>query len=598
MRALPEADPGRPPLTGAAAFIWWQMRRQWPVLLGAIFFGILGALCQAALPLILGNAVDDGLAHGISEPLLRWCAILLGIGAVSVLASAVGHRFDVANWLRASLNATQLIGHHVTHTGPAITKELPTGEVVATVASDALRFGELFASLARFLGGMVTYVVVGLVLLNSSTVLGLTVLLGLPVVAAILALLVRPLQRRQAAQREAQGRLTTLGSDTVSGLRILRGIGGEEVFSGRYRQQSQKVRRAGVSVAQTQSTLDALQVLLPGLFLAMVVFLGAHLALAGELSPGQLVTFYGYGAFLTQPLGAATMVVHTGTRAVVASRKMIRVLKAVPEVTDEGRVPTPEPGTPLVDRASGLQVRPDELIAVVAADPDASAEVLNRMSRMVDGPQEVRWGEHSLREMPLEQVRRRIVLGEATPALFTGTLADEVDVRGTASREELLAALQTADAHDVLSSLPEGLDGEIAEKGRTLSGGQRQRVALARSLMTDAEILLLVEPTSAVDAHTEARIAANLPRARAGRTTAIVTASPLLLEQVDEVAFIDDDGVVRARGSHRELLDAAEAGFAYARRYRDVVSRSVGEAEPEQAPRSAFVTAGPEGGGR
>src|SRR5690625_5721828 len=111
---------------------------------------------------------------------------------VSVLASAVGHRFDVANWLRASLNATQLIGHHVTHTGPAITKELPTGEVVATVASDALRFGELFASLARFLGGMVTYVVVGLVLLNSSTVLGLTVLLGLPAVAAILALLVRP----------------------------------------------------------------------------------------------------------------------------------------------------------------------------------------------------------------------------------------------------------------------------------------------------------------------------------------------------------------------------------------------------------------------
>src|SRR5699024_515913 len=167
VRALPFADPGRPPLTGPAAFIWWQAKRQWPVLLGAVAFGVLAALCQAALPYILGRAVDEGLSDGISEPLLFWCAVLLGIGAVSVLANAVGHRYDVANWLRASLNSAQLIGHHVTRSGAAITKELPTGEVVATVASDALRFGELFAGMARFLGGVVTYIVVGLVLLNS-----------------------------------------------------------------------------------------------------------------------------------------------------------------------------------------------------------------------------------------------------------------------------------------------------------------------------------------------------------------------------------------------------------------------------------------------
>src|SRR5699024_4974656 len=126
--------------------------------------------------------------------------------------------------------------------------------------------------------------------------------------------------------------------------------------------------------------------------------------------------------------------------------------------------------------------------------------------------------------------------------------------------------------------LPLGIHDRITEKGRSLSGGQRQRVALARSLMTDAEVLLLVEPTSAVDAHTEARIAVNLRRVRAGHTTAIVSASPLLLEHVDEVAFLDSAGTVRARGTHRELIAAAEDGFVHARAYRDVVSRSVGEA--------------------
>lgn len=587
MRALPEADPGRPPLTGPAAFIWWQTKRQLPVLVGAIGLGILAALCQAALPYILGQAVDEGLEAGIGERLLFWCGMLLAIGAVSIVANAVGHRFDVVNWLKASLNASQLIGHHVTKTGSAITKELPTGEVVATVASDALRFGELFAGMARFLGGIVTYIVVGLVLLNSSVALGLTVLIGLPVVAGILALLVKPLQRRQAAQREAQGRLTTLGSDTVSGLRILRGIGGEDVFSGRYRSQSQEVRKRGTAVAQTQSTLDALQVLLPGLFLTLVVFLGAHMAVQGQLTPGQLVTFYGYGVFLTQPLRAATMIVHQGTRAVVASKKMIKVLQVQPDVTDTGTSQTPPEGSTLLDLNSGLEVRPGQTLAVVAADPDVSAEILIRMARLFDSEHPVRWGEHDIGSFPVPAVRERIVLGEATPALFTGTLATEVDARGGSTEEQLLQALSHADAHDVLDSLPERLHGEIAEKGRSLSGGQRQRVALARALMTDAEILLLIEPTSAVDAHTEARIAANLRQARAGRTTAIVSASPLVLDQVDEVAYIDGDGVVRARGSHRELLDAADAGFAHARQYRDVVSRSVGEQAPEDTTTDA-----------
>lgn len=222
------------------------------------------------------------------------------------------------------------------------------------------------------------------------------------------------------------------------------------------------------------------------------------------------------------------------------------------------------------------------LLALVSADPDDSARVAARLGRFggesVVPP--VRWGRTLLTELRLADVRERVVVAESTPHLFTGRLADELDVRGRASRADLERAMHVADAGDVLDSVPGGLDGELAEKGRSLSGGQRQRVALARALLTEAEVLVLVEPTSAVDAHTEARIASRLADARRGRTTVVVTASPLVLDAVDEVALVEG-GRVRAVGTHRSLMDGDGPD---ARAYRAVVSRAAAEPEAHTEP--------------
>lgn len=604
VRTLPLPDPGTPPLGSPRALLVWQARRQLPLLLGAVAVGVVGNLAAAGMPYLLGRIIDGGLAAGLSAELWAGCGALVAVGLVQVVCNVWGHRLDVENWLRAAFATSQLVGHHITRTGDAVTAELPTGEVVSTVASDALRLGEVYAIAARFVGGLVAYVAVGVVLLRTSLVLGLLVLLGLPVVVGVLAFLVKPLQRRQAAQREAAGRLTTLGADTVSGLRILRGIGGEDVFSGRYRTQSQRVREAGVDVARTQSLLDALQTLLPGLFVAAVVWTGARLAIAGDITAGQLVAFYGFAAFLTQPLWTATEAMRVLTRAVVGSRKILAVL-AVPEAGGPqpgpagtgARAAAPGPGaTPavdaraeLVDEASGLVVRPGEVLALVSADPDETARVATRLGRFAgsddDAPAgSVRWGRTLLDDLRLREVRDRIVVAESTPHLFTGALAEELDVRGTADEAALLRAMHVADAADVLDSVPGGLHGQVEEKGRSLSGGQRQRVALARALLTEAEVLVLVEPTSAVDAHTEARIAGRLVEARRGRTTVVVTASPLVLDAVDEVALVSGGRVV-ARGAHRALMDGTDAA---SRAYREVVSRST--AEPSAGP---AVPAGP-----
>lgn len=624
MLPLPVADPGTPPLTTPRAFLWWQARRQKAILAASLTFGVISNVGGALMPWALGRVVDSGLESGLSRELFVGCALIAAIGMAQVLSNVWGHRFDVQNWLRAAFNSIQLVGYHATRTGDAVTAEMPTGEVVATVASDALRVGEVFAVVARFVGGIIAYGVVAVLMMSMSVPLGLLVLLGLPFVVAILALLVKPLQKRQAEQREAQGRLTTLGADTVSGLRILRGIGGEEIFAGRYATQSQKVREAGVRVAQTQSLLDATQTLLPGLFLTVLVWAGARMAIAGEISPGQLVMFYGFAAFLTQPLWSASETMRVFARAVVGVRRIIKVL-SVPTADERSAasVAGPPPGTELVDEASGVRVPASGTIALVSADPDESARIAMRLGHFVstevlpdeeeaaDGEKPaarglarifartmkesddekwsrptrfaepplstVRWGRHLLHELNLVEVRERVVVAEPTPTLFSGQLDFELDVRGHASREEMLEAMRVADAGDVLDSVPGGLEGRVEEKGRSLSGGQRQRVALARALLTQAEVLVLIEPTSAVDAHTEARIAERLAEARAGRATVIVSSSPLVLDRVDEVVFLEH-GEVLVSGPHRELLRRDdEHGDAY----RRVVSRAAAETPAE-----------------
>jgi ABC-type multidrug transport system fused ATPase/permease subunit len=178
---------------------------------------------------------------------------------------------------------------------------------------------------------------------------------------------------------------------------------------------------------------------------------------------------------------------------------------------------------------------------------------------------DVMLGGTPLDRLPLDVVRRRILVSEPDPLIFSGTLRSELDPWTRASDAEILAAIDVASAGDVLSALPDGLDEVVDERGRSFSGGQRQRLVLARAVLAGTEILVLVEPTSAVDAHTEARIAAELHEARAGRTTVIVTTSPLVLDRADRVVLIAD-GSVEASGTHRELLRTSPS-------YREIVTR-------------------------
>lgn len=576
MKTLPYADPGTPDLRGPWRYLAWTARRQWRTLAGAASYGSAWMLAQALVPAAVARAIDEGMVAHDTKRLLLWAGVVLLLAATSALAGMMRHRYAVESWMRAAFRVIQLIGRHAIHTGDALPRATPTGKVVATVASDAMRVANPFDVFGRFCASILSYLVVAVILLGSSLRLGLIVLVGVPLLLASLTFVMRPLQRKQAAQREESGHLTELGSDTVAGLRVLRGIGGETTFFHRYQQQSQRVRRHGVAVASPQATLEAAQVLLPGLFIIAVTYLGSRAVFDGSISTGELVAFFGYTAFLVMPLRTATEMAEDLTRAVVSARKVIDVLQVRGDHDSPASASASLPDGPqeLVDTASGVRVRPGLLTAVVSARPQDSVALADRLGRFGPDTRGVTYGGVDLVDAPLAQVRSRITVSETDPRLFTGNLRTELDPSGRATDADLLASLQIASADDVLEALVGGLDAEVEERGRSFSGGQRQRIALARALLLAAETLVLVEPTSAVDAHTEARIAGRLAEARRGRTTVVMTASPLLLDHADEVVLCQDGREV-ARGTHADLLTGSTA-------YRHVVLR--GTDEPDRTP--------------
>ncbi len=543
-------------------------RGQWHTLLGGMLFGIVWMSCQAVMPAVIGLAIDHGVAAKDGRALLTYAGLMLGIGLVQAVTGIMRHRFAVTNWLTAAYRTVQLVGRQAVHLGGTLPRKVSTGEVVAIGTNDLSHLGQVMDVSARFAGAVVSFLLVAVILLSTSVPLGLVVLIGVPALTLLIGPLLRPLNRRTAHQRHLMGDLSNTASDIVSGLRVLRGIGGEQVFHDRYVRESQATRRAGVQVARLQSVLDALQVFLPGVFVVVVVWLGARYAAQGQITPGELVAFYGYSAFLMIPLRTATEYANKLIRARVAAARVCRVMALTPDHLDPvDPGPLPPAGAELADARTGLRIRPGIVTAVVSDQADEAAALADRLGLCApEADDDVTLGGVPLTALHRDDVRRRIVVSDTGAMLFSGRLGDVLAAAG--GRDDAVArALETASTTDILEALPDGLESHVAEKGRTFSGGQRQRLVLARVLAADPEILVLVEPTSAVDAHTEARVAAGLRGHRAGRTTVVVSSSPLVLDAVDEVAFLRA-GRVEASGTHAELLDSVPA-------YRAVVTREV-----------------------
>lgn len=605
--------PATPPLelgTTPGRVLRQIVLQRWPILLVYVLTTTASVLSMAVMPGALGNLLDSGLERGLGAHLVPGLVYLLILTAISAIASGAEQIFGMVIYMSAELGTSRAIAKRTADNGVNITNEIPSGDVVAAVTSDAEYIGGFTELIASVVGAISTTVVITILMLQLSVPLGMSVIIGLPLLTLAIALLVKPMQARQNVQREAVGKLTSITTDAVAGLRVLRGIGGEDEFSARYLAQSNRVRDLGIRVAPYQGLLNSIRAAAPAIFATVVVAVAATMVYDGSLTVGQMVSFYGYTLFLASPLWALTTSIQFGTRAWVGAKKLGRIFNVPSSANASGVGEELDwAAMNLSDPDSGVELSAGQLTGLVCADPDVSAQIARRFNRS-DDTHPVRYGKLDSRQADLLTVRQRVVVSDSDNELFTGTLranllgasapvarprdSKEIITRYLVqehSREEvwfprpherdrqLLKALEVADGADILSSLPGGLDGTIAERGRSLSGGQRQRVSLARAVAAEPAVLICIEPTSAVDSHTESRIAKRLATYRRGRTTAVVTSSPLVLENCDRVVLISRAGKLLAAGTHKELLAEAETGQAAAKQYRDIISRATGEEE-------------------
>jgi ABC-type multidrug transport system fused ATPase/permease subunit len=563
---LPVEDPGTPDQRSPMRYLVWLARQQKGALTLNALFGIGWMVSQALLWAAVGAAIDHGVVDRSDRELFLWVGVVMALGLFQAVCGALRHQLAVTNWMSATYRTIQVIGRHIATTGTALTDEIPAGDVVNTVAADAMRIGGAYDSFARFSGAIASWIVVSFILLSTSVELGLIVLLGVPILASLTTPLMKPLHSTQAAQREVAGRLAAMGSDTVAGLRILRGVGGEEVFLDNYKRQSGLVRSAGIRIANPQAGLESGQILLPAILTAIITFLAAKKVMNGTLQAGQLVAFFGYATFLTTPLRTAIEYVISTTRAYVGAGRVLRILSVAPLVS--GPVSPrqwPHAMETFEDRQSGIRIEARQMVAYVTETPAEAAEIADRMGRYIQDVDQVLLNGVALSEFSVVETRSHVLVSEVEPRLFSGELRFELVTRGTPDDAPILQALEASSALDILDALEDGLNTRVEERGRSFSGGQRQRLSLARALLTETELLILVEPTSAVDTHTEGRIAARLADARRGRMTLIATTSPLVLEKMDRI-FVVVDGRVVDQGTHQALLAQSPA-------YRQIVLR-------------------------
>ncbi|PCG85876.1 ABC transporter permease [Streptomyces sp. WZ.A104] len=598
IRDLPYSDPGDPDVRSGPRFLFWLGRNQLAGQLKSLSWGLLHQLGIAGLPVTVGLAVQAVIDRSGGRLALAG-GLILALGVMIAVGDTMLHRTAVTNWITAAARVQQLLARKTAELGAALTRRVAAGEVVAVSTGDVEKIGWFVEALSRFAAAATALVLicVGLVVYLPS--LGVLVAIAMPVLAlAVLPLLPRA-TRRADEQREKAGQATELASDTVAGLRVLRGIGGEELFLGRYRRASQEVRWAAVRSARMWALISAVQVLLPGILLISLVWYGATLARDGRVDVGQLVTVYSAATLMLFPLRHFEEIAMAYSFSRPSAQRAVRVLslhRSSRDVTVEGVTPSGD----LYDPATGLMAPQGQFTAVVCGDPDEAGWLAERLGGHAQSGEEdgadgkegrpsaevpsVLLGAVALDEIPLDAARAAVLVQDKDPVLLSGTLQELLDIpsSGLVTAE---AALEAAQCGDVLSALAQASpDNEgdpmrtrITERGRSLSGGQRQRLALARSLVTDPEALVLDEPTSAVDSHTEARVAAGIAKLRRGRTTVAFASSPLLLDAADRVVLVHE-GTVVAVGVHRELLRTEP-------RYRAVVTR---ETDEEAAASSAL----------
>ncbi len=572
MPATPRAYRCR--VRGSTSRALWRVRpylRPYaPQLATMVVASLAGIGAGLAVPLVIRRIVDGPIARGDRGALLPLSALILVLGLVETgLAflrrwvqggAANGFERSLRNELYAHLQALPASFHDRWHSGQLLSRAMADLSVIRRFVG----FGLVF-----LIVNTITFVFVIALLFRMYAPLALVTAASVLPLAFLSSRFKRHYTGVSRRVQDEQGDLTTLVEEAATGIRVIKAFGRAPLVIADYATSARRLRNSSVESSNLRATFWSLIDLVPNLTLIGVLLVGAFAVGRGDLTLGGLVAFMSLVLMLVWPMESLGNIIANAREADTAAGRIFEVLDTVPEIADRpGAVDLLRPSGHVSFEGVGfrhpgsdrwalrgvdLDVRPGETLALVGTTGSGKTSLLTLVPRLQDVTEgRVVLDGHDVRDLTLPSLRRAVGVAFDDPLLFSASVRENLLLGWPdASEEDLEVAVATAQA-DFVHDLPWGLDTRVGEQGLTLSGGQRQRLALARAIVGRPAVLVLDDPLSSLDVHTEALVERALARVLAASTALVAVHRPSTLALADRVAFLEDGGV-RAVGTHQEL---------------------------------------------